>query len=118
MRSEAEVIVGIAVAVLLLAGCGGQTQSKTTAGEKLPWSRVTDVEVASENGKQGESGEQDLPEREGQIGPGSSESEVILAWGVPDHIMDSTEDPERKIWHYRHALVVFQGRRAEKIVPR
>ena len=117
MRSEAVGIIGIVMGALVLAGCGGQTQSKAS-GEKLPWSRVTDVDVASGNGEQGENAEQASGGGGEQIGPGSSESEVIMAWGVPDYIQDSTEDPERRIWHYKHALVVFQGRKAEKIVPR
>ena len=107
------------LAGLLSVGCGGQTESKTSA-ERLPWTRVKQVEVASDTDPQ----QQQSPTVEGEwirtmsVGPGASQSEVIQAWGVPDYIMDSQSDPERKTWQYSHAVVVFQGTKVEKVLPR
>ena len=106
------------LAGLLLAGCGGQSESKTSA-ERLPWTRVEQVEVTSDTDPP-----QQSPTVEGErirtmsVGPGASQSEVIQAWGVPDYIMDTQSDPERKIWQYSHAVVVFQGTRVEEVLPR
>ena len=103
---------------LLAAGCGGKTDSKTAA-TKLPWSRVGEVEVTSDTET-----EQQSPATNSEassravIGPGASQSEVILTWGVPDYILDSQSDPDRKIWQYSHAVVVFQGTKVEKVLPR
>ena len=106
------------LAGLLLAGCGGQTESKSSA-ERLPWTRVEEVEVTSDT----EAEQQSTAIRSeraggGAIRPGASQSEVIQAWGVPDYIMDTQSDPERKIWQYSHAIVVFQGTKVEKVLGR
>ena len=103
------------LAGLLLAGCGGQSESKTSA-ERLPWTRVKQVEVTSDTEPQRQTGGERI--RTMSVGPGASQSEVIQAWGVPDYIMDTQSDPERKIWQYSHAVVVFQGTKVEKVLPR
>lgn len=118
MRTLSAKILGVVLACLFLAGCGGRTES-TTSAAKLPWSRVTDVEVVTENGADpqdpdGASGSV----REDGIGPGASQSQVILAWGVPDYILDSKDDADRKIWQYPHSIVVFQGSTVQQIMPR
>ena len=101
---------------LLSTGCGGKTNSENSA-ERLPWSRVEEVEVTADTEAQ-EASPQALPKGNGAIGPGSSQSEVIMAWGMPDYIYDSAEDQDRKIWQYSHALVVFQGTKVENVLPR
>lgn len=108
--------VTVVVAGLLLTGCQGKTESKTEA-DPLPWSRVQQVEVSNDGQSQTLSAQQDSAEQM-VISPGASESQVILAWGVPDYILDSQDDPQRKIWQYRHALVVFQDKRVEQVLPR
>ena len=54
----------------------------------------------------------------GLISPGASQSQVILAWGVPEYILDSPADPEHNIWQYPHAVVVFQGTKVEQVLAR
>ena len=103
---------------LLSAGCGGKTDSKTAA-TKLPWSRVGNVEVTSDTEIQQQPPTSNSePSSRAVVGPGASQSEVILTWGVPDYILDSQSDPDRKIWQYPHAVVVFQGTKVEKVLPR
>ena len=102
------------LAGLLFTGCGGQTESKTSV-EKLPWTRVKQVEVTTD--AEGLISNKEYTKR-ASVGPGASQSEVIQAWGVPDYIMDTQSDPERKIWQYSHAVVVFQGTKVETVLPR
>ena len=97
---------------VLLGGCGAKADSKSSTA-KIPWSQVKQVEVTTE-GKQG----QVAPEMGGIVGPGASQSQVILAWGVPDYIHDNPADPEHKVWQYPNAVVVFQGTKVEKVVAR
>ena len=104
------------MASLLTGGCGGKTDAEGST-ERLPWSRVEEVEVTADTGAQQPS-TQVMPKANGAIGPGSSQSEVIMAWGMPDYIYDSAENQDRKIWQYSHALVVFQGTKVEKVFPR
>ena len=104
------------MASLLTAGCGGKRDAEGSA-ERLPWSRVEEVEVTGDTEAQ-EASAQAMPKANGAIGPGSSQSEVIMAWGMPDYIYDSAENQDRKIWQYSHALVVFQGTKVEKVFPR
>ena len=103
---------------LLLAGCAAKTEP-TTSPAKLPWSRVTEVEVATETNAHPQAADGSA-ESVGPAGisPGSSQSQVILAWGVPDYILDSKDDPDRKIWQYPHSIVVFQRTKVEQILPR
>ncbi len=101
------------LACLLPTGCGTKAGSKTSAA-KIPWSRVKQVEVTTDTeAEQEESGiGAEL------ISPGASQSQVILAWGVPQYILDSPADPEHNIWQYPHAVVVFQGTKVEQVLAR
>ncbi|NIA06930.1 MAG: hypothetical protein GWP14_04695 [Actinobacteria bacterium] len=110
------ILLGVVVSLLTTTGCGGKTNPESSAG-RLPWTRVKEVEVTSDTDTQGPS-LQAMPKTNGTITAGASQSEVIMAWGVPDYIMDSQSDPERKIWQYSHAIVVFQGTKVEQILPR
>ena len=116
MRVNATILLLCIPLSLLIAGCGGKTNS-TSSVEPLPWVRVQEVEVTSDTEAQ-EPSSQVATHTSGAIGAGSSQSEVIKAWGVPDYILDSTENQNRKIWQYSHALVVFQGTKVEKVLPR
>ena len=102
------------LACLLSGGCGAKTDSKSAAG-KIPWSRVQHVEVTGD--AEGEQSQLDS-DMEGTVGPGASQSQVILAWGMPDYILDSLTDPEHKVWQYPHAVVVFQGTKVQRMVAR
>ena len=101
------------LACLLPTGCRTKAGSKSSAA-KIPWSRVRQVEVTTDTeAEQEESGiGAEL------ISPGASQSQVILAWGVPEYILDSPADPEHKIWQYPHAVVVFQGTKVEQVLAR
>ena len=102
------------LACLLPTGCGTKASSKNSAA-KIPWSRVKQVEVTTDT-----EAEQHEPAfgGEGIIAPGASQSQVILAWGVPEYILDSPADPEHKIWQYPHAVVVFQGTKVQQVLAR
>ncbi len=113
MRVYPIVIFLAGLACLLLTGCGTKAGSKTSAA-KIPWSRVKEVEVTTDT--QGE--QQPAVGNEATIAPGASQSQVILAWGVPEYILDSPADPEHKIWQYPHAVVVFQGTKVEQVLAR
>ena len=114
MRAYPIAIFLAGLACLLSGGCGAKADSKSSAG-KIPWSRVKHVEVTSDT----ESEQSQLvSEMEGTVGPGASQSQVILAWGMPDYILDSLTDPERKVWQYPRAVVVFQGTKVEKVLAR
>lgn len=115
MRIQTITLVGV-LGILLTAGCGGKTNSQSST-EPLPWSRVEAVEVTSDTEGQ-EASSQTTPKVNGQVTVGSSESEVIMAWGMPNYIQDSTEDQNRRIWQYSHALLVFEGTKVEKVLPR
>jgi hypothetical protein len=116
MRMHTIAILLVAAGSLLTTGCGRKSRPESSAA-RLPWSRVKEVEVTSDTDTQ-EPARQTMPEASGVITVGASQSEVIMAWGVPDYILDSTEDPGRKIWQYSHGLVVFQGTKVEKVLPR
>ncbi len=113
MRVYPIVIFLAGLACLLPTGCGTKAGSKTSAA-KIPWSRVKQVEVTADTeAEQAESGiGAEL------ISPGASQSQVILAWGVPEYILDSPADPEHKIWQYPHAVVVFQGTKVQQVLAR
>jgi len=114
MRAYSIAIFLAGLACLLAGGCRAKADSTSSSG-KIPWSRVQHVEVTSDaEGKQ----RQPADGVEGTIGPGASQSEVILAWGMPDYILDSLTDPERKVWQYPRAVVVFQGTKVEKVLAR
>ena len=112
MRAYPIVIFLAGLACLLPTGCGTKAGSKSSTA-KIPWSRVKQVEVTTE-GEQG----QLASDMEGIVGPGASQSQVILAWGVPEYILDSPADPEHKIWQYPHAVVVFQGTKVQQVLAR
>ena len=113
MKNHALTILLCGCITLLSAGCGGKTDSESSAA--LPWSRVQEVQVTTEaNGQE----TQFVAPGKGGIGPGASQSEVVQAWGIPDYIIDSQSDPDRKIWQYSHAVLVFQGTKVEKVLPR
>ena len=116
MKVNANILLLFLPLSLLTTGCSGRTTSETSAA-RLPWSRVKEVEVTGDTEAQ-QSSSQALPKANGAIGPGSSQSEVVMAWGMPDYIYDSAADQNRKIWQYSHALVVFQGTKVEKVFPR
>ena len=113
MKIQAIMILLCGWITLLSAGCGGKTDSKSSAA--LPWSRVKQVEVITDADGQET---QALPPDKVAIGPGASQSEVVQAWGIPDYILDSQSDPDRTIWQYSHAVLVFQGTKVEKVLPR
>ena len=114
MRAYPSAIFLAALPCLLASGCGPKVDSKSST-EKIPWSRVQQVELTNDaEGKQ----RQPAEDIEGTIGPGASQSQVILAWGMPDYIIDSLTDPERKVWQYPRAVLVFQGTKVEKVLPR
>ena len=115
MRIHTITILLGAVVSLLTAGCGGKTTPESSA-DRLPWSRVKEVEVTSDTETQEPSLEA-MPKANGAITVGSSQSEVIMAWGVPDYILSSTDNQDRTIWQYSHGLVVFLGTKVEKILP-
>ena len=118
MKIQATTILLCGLVSLLWAGCGGKTDSPSLAG-RLPWSRVGEVEVTSDTEAEGQFATvKQGPAGTASVRPGASQSEVIMAWGVPDYIFDSESDPDRTIWQYSHAVVVFQGTRAEKVIPR
>ena len=118
MKIQPSTMLVCGLVSLLWGGCGGRTDSKSSA-TKLPWSRVKQVEVTTDT-----NGERQWPDASSKsnngvaIGPGASQSEVYLAWGLPDHIIDSQSDPDRKIWQYSHSVVVFQGTKVEEVLPR
>ncbi len=112
MKAYPIVIFFAVLSCVLPGGCGSKTDSKSSAA-KIPWSRVREVEITTEGG-QGRL----ASDMEGTIVAGASQSQVILAWGVPEYILDSPADPEHKIWQYPHAVVVFQGTKVEKVVAR
>ena len=114
MRVYPIVIFLAGLACLLPGGCGIKADSKTPAS-KIPWSRVKQVELTTDTET-----EQHGPAVGGEaiIAPGASQSQVILAWGVPEYILDSPADPEHKIWQYPHAVVVFQGTKVEQVLAR
>ena len=116
MKVNATILLLFLPLSLLTTGCSGRTTSETSAA-RLPWSRVKEVEVTSDTDTQ-EPALQTMPKASGTITVGSSQSEVIMAWGVPDYILDSAENQGRKIWQYSHGLVVFQGTKVEKVLPR
>ena len=101
------------LACLLPTGCGTKASSETSAA-KIPWSRVKQVEVTTDT--QAEQEESGIGAE--LISPGASQSQVILAWGVPEYILDSPADPEHKIWQYPHAVVVFQGTKVQQVLAR
>ncbi len=111
MRVYPIVIFLAGLACLLPAGCGTKAGSKTSAA-KIPWSRVKQVEVTTDGEQQASVGGETI------VAPGASQSQVILAWGVPEYILDSPADPEHNIWQYPHAVVVFQGTKVEQVLAR
>ncbi len=113
MRVYPIVIFLAGLACLLPTGCGTKAGSKTSAA-KIPWSRVKQVEVTTDT--QAEQEESGIGAE--LISPGASQSQVILAWGVPEYILDSPGDLEHKIWQYPHAVVVFQGTKVEQVLAR
>ena len=106
------------MASLLTSGCSNGKAEAESSAERLPWSRVEEVEVTSDTEAQQPSGQIRPKTSNGVIAAGASQSEVVIAWGLPDYIYDSAENPDRKIWQYSHALVVFQGTKVEKVLPR
>ena len=112
MRIHTTTILLVSLLSLLLVACGPKTDS-TDSDSSLPWSRVKQVEVTTDA-----SAERQPPDGSATITTGASQSQIISAWGIPDYILDSPEDPQRKIWQYSHAIVVFQGTRAEKVIYR
>ena len=118
MKDSVATTLTVFLGCLLLSGCAAKSKP-TTSGAKLPWSRVSDVEVATEAGRGAGSVEESTePLSQAGVVPGASQSQVILAWGVPPYILDSKDDPERKIWQYPHTIVLFQGTRVEQVLPR
>ncbi len=111
MRVYPIVIFLAGLACLLPTGCWTKAGSETSAA-KIPWSRVKQVEVTTDGKQQAAVGGQAI------IAPGASQSQVILAWGVPEYILDSPADPEHNIWQYPHAVVVFQGTKVEQVLAR
>ena len=108
--------IAIFIAVLtcvLPGGCGTKANSKNSAS-KIPWSRVKEVEVTTDT----QAGQEESGIGAELISPGASQSQVILAWGVPEYILDSPADPEHKIWQYPHAVVVFQGTKVQQVLAR
>ena len=108
--------IAIFIAVLtcvLSGGCGTKAGSERSAA-KIPWSRVKQVELTTDT----EAEQQESGVGAELISPGASQSQVILAWGVPEYILDSPADPEHKVWQYPHAVVVFQGTKVEQVVAR
>ena len=98
---------------LLSAGCGANKGSETAKAE-IPWSRVKQVEVTTDsNGEQ-----QPAASGDAIVAPGASQSQVILAWGVPEYILDSPADPEHEVWQYPNAVVVFQGTKVQQVLAR
>ena len=114
MRAYPIAIFLAGLACLLPTGCGAKADSKSSAG-KIPWSRVRQVEVTSDTESEQS---QLISDMEGIVGPGASQSQVILAWGVPEYILDSPADPEHKVWQYPHAVVVFQGTKVQQVIAR
>jgi len=114
MRAYSIAIFLAGLACLLSGGCGAKADSKSSAG-KIPWSRVRQVEVTSDTESEQS---QLISDMEGIVGPGASQSQVILAWGVPEYILDSPADPEHKVWQYPHAVVVFQGTKVQQVIAR
>lgn len=99
---------------LYLIGCTPKTPAQT-ATKKIPWTRVNQVEVTSDTEAQSQPA---TPHVDPVVAPGASQSQVIIAWGQPDYIIDSPSDPKRRIWQYPHAVVVFQGTKVQKVLPR
>ncbi len=111
MRVYPIVIFLAALACLLPAGCGTKVEPERSA-TKMPWSRVDQVELTTDGQQQATVGGEAI------IAPGASQSQVILAWGVPEYILDSPADPEHNVWQYPHAVVVFQGTKVEQVLAR
>ena len=113
MKAYPIVIFLAVLACVLAGGCGTKVGPKGSAA-KIPWSRVKQVEVTTDTeAEQEESGiGAEL------ISPGASQSQVILAWGVPEYILDSPANPEHNIWQYPHAVVVFQGTKVQQVLAR
>ncbi len=97
-----------------LVGCAPKTPAQTSS-EKIPWTQVTQVEVTSDTEAKTQP---DTTYADPVVVPGASQSQVIIAWGQPDYIIDSPSDPKRRIWQYPHAVVVFQGTKVQQVLPR
>ncbi|MCK4850465.1 MAG: hypothetical protein KAT11_03895 [Phycisphaerae bacterium] len=113
MKAYPIVIFLAVLACVLPGGCGIKADSKSSAS-KIPWSRVKQVEVTTDT----ESEQQATLGDEAIVAPGASESEVILAWGMPQYILDSPAEAEHEIWQYPHAVVVFQGTKVQQVLAR
>lgn len=114
MKKYLAICLGV-FACVLATGCSGNTEPQSSAS-KIAWTRVKEVEVTSDT--EAQSPADSAGANVGSIGPGASQSQVIMAWGIPDYIQDSASDSERKIWQYSHAVVVFQGTKVEKVLAR
>ena len=101
------------LACLLPTGCGIKANSKSSPA-KVSWSRVTDVEVTTDT----QGLHKDSGIGQGPIGPGASQSQVVMAWGVPEYILNSQTEAENEIWQYPHAVVVFQGTKVQQVLAR
>ena len=111
MKAYPIVIFLAGLACLLPAGCGTKLDSERS-GTKIPWSRVDQVEVTTDGKQQATFGDEAI------VAPGASQSQVILAWGMPQYILDSPAEAEHKIWQYPHAVVVFQGTKVQQVLAR
>ena len=113
MRTYLITLVLAGLACLLQSGCAIGANSKSSQA-KIPWSRVTQVQTTTDTqGKQIETGI-----GHGNISPGASQSQVVLAWGMPPYILDSQTDDGHEIWQYPHAVVVFQGTKVQQVLAR
>ena len=101
------------LACLLPTGCGIKADSKSSAA-RIPWSRVKQVQTTSDT----EAEQAEFGIGVELISPGASQSQVILAWGVPEYILGSPADPEHNVWQYSHAVVVFQGTKVQQVLAR
>ncbi len=111
MKAYPIVIFLAVLACVLPGGCGIKADSKNSAS-KIPWSRIKEVEVTTDGEQQATLGDEAI------VAPGASQSQVILAWGMPHYILDSPAEAENEIWQYPHAVVVFQGTKVQQVLAR
>ena len=114
MKARQYTIPLVGFICFFLIGCAPKPTTETPP-EKIPWTQVTQVEVTPDT----EANTQPATTySDPVVAPGASQSQVIIAWGKPDYIIDSASDPKRRIWQYPHAVVVFQGTKVQQVLPR